>query len=687
MARQTSTDERDSVHGVNPGTELGRYTVESRIEQIPGGERWAARDTTLDRDVTLVVMPAEDDTTLAALDAARRAAGVEAAQLVRILDVGGEGDLAWIAEDALTGSRTYAAAIGEEGLPAEEVRRITGEIATGVEAARARGLHHLALTPEIVELTSDGRVKVRGLATAAALAGIETEGAEADRDDAIGIVALAYAGLTGTWPLEARTTLPAAPRTDGVPSPPSHLAVAVPGDLDTICRETLGDGTGPDSAGDYAAQIAPWSRIPLAGAVRTSPTAAEEPTAADGASSDDTVTLPTTATGAAGAAGAGAVAAGAGVAASADWGSDADADLDADQVTRPIRLDESRHTVEITPGGQGSASTTSRTNDDATGRRAHGARHGDATDAPQGRTAAGAAAAAAAAAAGAAAGAAATGGKVIGDRLGRVARTAGDRSKEAVHDARARREAIRADQRTRTSLGAAPVSAEIEPPAPLLPAEAGAPPSRSQSNLVLMLMAGFVALACLIGGIGTSRIGSGTDLGRILGADGTTSAPTTEPTSGGSGDTSGGGDGGSEPLGIINAVGFDPPPGDGAEHNAEVPRIYDGDPTTAWTTEGYESETFGGVKQGVGITVDLGQAQKINSVTLELPTTAQATVYAGDAATNSGTQIGQTQGRQGEVVLQPSSDVNAQYVTVWFTSLAPADDGRYRAALGEIVVR
>ncbi|WP_415830850.1 hypothetical protein [Janibacter anophelis] len=685
---------------MNPGTELGRYTVESRIEQIPGGERWAARDTTLDRDVTLVVMPAEDDTTLAALDAARRAAGVEAAQLVRILDVGGEGDLAWIAEDALTGSRTYAAAIGEEGLPAEEVRRITGEIATGVEAARARGLHHLALTPEIVELTSDGRVKVRGLATAAALAGIETEGAEADRDDAIGIVALAYAGLTGTWPLEARTTLPAAPRIDGVPSPPSHLAVAVPGDLDTICRETLGDGTGPDSAGDYAAQIAPWSRIPLAGAVRTSPTAPEEPASTDVAS-DDTVTLPTTSTGSAGAAGAtGAAAAGAGAgaaagaagAASAGWGGDVDGDHDADQVTRPIRLDESRHTVEITPGGQGSAGTTSRTSDDdhddATGRRAHGARHGaDDADAPHGRTAAGAAAAAAAAAAGAAAGAAATGGKVIGDRLGRVARTAGDRSKEAIHDAKARREAIRADQRTRTSLGAAPVSADIEPPAPLLPAEAGAPPSRSQSNLVLMLMAGFVALACLIGGIGTSRIGSGTDLGRILGADGTTSAPTTESTSGGSGDTSGGGDGGSEPLGIINAVGFDPPPGDGAEHNAEVPRVYDGDPTTAWTTEGYESETFGGVKQGVGITVDLGQAQKISSVTLELPTTSQATVYAGDAATNSGTQVGQTQGRQGQVVLQPTSDVNAQYVTVWFTSLAPSDDGRYRAALGEIVVR
>lgn len=53
MARQADTDERDSVDGVNPGTELGRYTVDTRIEAIPGGERWTARDTTLERDVTL----------------------------------------------------------------------------------------------------------------------------------------------------------------------------------------------------------------------------------------------------------------------------------------------------------------------------------------------------------------------------------------------------------------------------------------------------------------------------------------------------------------------------------------------------------------------------------------------------------------------------------------------------------
>lgn len=636
MARQTSTDERYSVHGVNSGTELGRYTVDSRIEQIPGGERWTATDTTLDRQVTLLVMTADADTTLAALDAARRASGVEAAQLVRILDVGSEGDLAWIAEDALSDAQTYADAIGTDGLPAEEVRRITGEVATGVEAARARGLHHLTLTPEVVLLTSDGRVKVRGLATAAALAGIETEGAEADHDDARGIVALAYAGLTGNWPLESATSLPAAPRSQGRPTPPSHLAVAVPGDLDTICRETLGEGTGPDSPGDYAAQIAPWSRIPLAGAVRTAPTTSEAPTQ----------TLPVTAA----------------EAEPAASGSVAE-DPEADQVTRSINLnDDDQHTVVITRGQDAPAPPETGNHDEDNDHRTG----------------------AAAAAAVAAAGAVGAGGKVIGDRIGKAARTAGDRSKEAIHDARLRREAIRADQRTRTSLGSAAVSAEIESPAPLLPADAGAPPSRQQSNLVMMVMAGFVVLACLLGGLGVSRIGSGTDVGKILGGDETTSVQTTQSSNGGN---SGDGASDGEPLGIINAAGFDPPPGDGVEHNAEVQRVYDGDPSTIWTTEGYNSETFGGVKQGVGITVDLGQKQKVSSVTLDLPTNAQATVYGGDQATNSGAEIGKTEGRTGSVVLTPSSEVNAQYVTVWFTSLAPDDDGRYRASVGEISIR
>lgn len=678
MARQAHTDERGSVHGVNPGTELGRYTVETRIEEIPGGERWAARDTTLDRDVTLVVMPSDADSTAAALDAARRAAGVEAAQLVRILDVGSEDAFSFIAEDAVGDATTYTEAIGTDGLPAEEVRRITGEVATGIEAARARGLHHLALTPDLVLLTGDGRVKVQGLATAAALAGIETEGEEADRDDATGVVALAYAGLTGTWPLERPSGLPSATRDGSGPPPPSRVAVGVPGDLDTICRETLGEGTGPDSPGDYAAQIAPWSRIPLAGALRTAPTAAEEPTQAvptGSTSTPDATDAGGTGSGAALAGGA--LAGGAAAAGAADDETTAIPRHGDDEVTREINLPQREGvTATITRGDESPAGRSRAARDDEHTQRLSRAGSRDESDHGHGRRTAAAAAAAAAA------GAVGTGGKVLGDRLGKAAKTAGGRSREAIHDARARREAIRADQRTRSSLGSAPTTAEVEAPAPLLPAEAGAPPSRRQANLVLVVMAGFVALACLFGGIGASRIGSGSDLGRILGGDETTAVATSEDT-GGSGSSSGGG----EPLAIANAAGYDPAPGDGVEHNAEAPRVYDGNPDTTWTTEGYGSEAFGGVKQGVGITVDLGQSQSISSVTLQLPTSAQATVFAGEQPANSGTEVGRTQGRTGEVELQPSSAVNGRYVTVWFTSLTPSDDGRYRAALGEITVR
>lgn len=670
------------MHGVNPGTELGRYTLATRIEEIPGGERWTARDATLDRDVTLLVMPHDATSTAAGLDAARRAAGVEAAQLVRILDVGTEGALSYIAEDGLGGARTYAEVIGTDALPSEEVRRITGEVATGIEAARARGLHHLAISPDLVLITSDGRVKVRGLATAAALSGNETEGEEADREDATGVVALAYAGLTGTWPLTGSTSLPPAPRDGSGPPPPSRVAVGVPGDLDTICRETLSEGTGPDSPGDYAAQIAPWSRIPLAGAVRAV-TPAEQgatdlPDQGARVANDDqpTTVIP----------GLGAAAAAAGTTTGTD---ESDVEDTAPRSSLPTIPDDATREIDLRaddrptgvipaigdgprrrPGQGGSTSKTARP------RSAQGHRGPD-DGAAEGHAHKGAAAVAAAAAAGAVG----TGGKVIGDRLGKAAKTAGDRSKEAIHEARARREAIKADSQTRSSLGSAPVMAELEAPAPLLPAAAGAPPSRRQSNVVLMIMGGFVALACLLGSIGTSQMGSGTDLGKILGGDETTAVATSESKGSSSGA------GGTEPFAILNAAGFDPPPGDGVEHNAEVPRVYDGDSTTAWTTEGYNDQSFGGVKQGVGVVVDLGQQQDISSVTLQLPTNAQATVFGGDQATNSGSEIGKTEGRTGEVVLTPSSAVKAQYVTVWFTSLAPGQDGRYRAALGEITVR
>lgn len=256
------------MQGVGPGSVLaGRYAVTLRMSEGVHHERWRATDQTLERDVVLVCFPTSSSVAPAALDAARRAAGLEDPRLVRVLDVGGDHDVSFVVEEPLTGSAALAYLLHAGGLPAEEVRRLVGEAASALEKARVRGLHHLALTPASLLRMPDGSVKVRGLATDAALA--DTDSAtdtRASRLDAIGLVRLMYAGLTARWPGDLPDGagpvpypgLDPAPTMVGGVAAPSEVAVGVPADLDLICRLTLSDNAGPLSPGDLANQIAPW---------------------------------------------------------------------------------------------------------------------------------------------------------------------------------------------------------------------------------------------------------------------------------------------------------------------------------------------------------------------------------------------------------------------------------------------
>ncbi len=260
------------MQGVGPGTVLGgRYAVTFRTSEGVHHERWRASDHTLEREVVLVCFAADSSVAAAALDAARRAAGLEDPRLVRVLDVGSDQGVGFIVEEPLTGAQPMSHLLQSGGLPAREVRRLVGETASALERARHRGLHHLALTPSAVLRMPGGEVKIRGLATEAAL--LDTDPStdeEAARDDATGLVRLTYAGLTGRWPASpdaaaptaAMVGLEAAPTIVGGFAAPSEITVGVPNDLDQICRMTLNDGRGPTSPGDLASQIAPWPSAP-----------------------------------------------------------------------------------------------------------------------------------------------------------------------------------------------------------------------------------------------------------------------------------------------------------------------------------------------------------------------------------------------------------------------------------------
>lgn len=254
------------MQGVGPGTILGgRYALHRRLTRGGDLERWSAHDTTLEREVALIVLDADHPNSAGILDAARRAAGVEDTRLIRILDVGTQAGNSFIVEESLGDAESLTTILLQGALPSEEARRIAGEAASGLETARQRGLHHLRLTPQSILRTSDGAIKVSGVAVDAAISGTEEpDPGAASRQDAIAVVAVAYAALTSRWPLPEQVPgMEPAPRVVGGVAAPSEIAAGVPGDLDALCRMTLNEDTGPLTPGDFASQIAPWSTAPV----------------------------------------------------------------------------------------------------------------------------------------------------------------------------------------------------------------------------------------------------------------------------------------------------------------------------------------------------------------------------------------------------------------------------------------
>lgn len=251
---------------VGRGTVLaGRYRVVDPLpSDLEGVSVWRATDQILDRPVRVRVL--ESGAVAPALDAARRAALVTDARLVRVLDVGMHEGAGYVVSEQITGA-SLAQLVDRGALTPDQARAVVGEAAAALEVARRRGVHHLALRPSVVHVSADGRVLVSGLAIDAALLGTEQGDARAtSRTDTVDLVRLLYTGLTGRWP-GARddvraVTVPAAPVLDGAPVPPGEIVPGVPNDLDTLCAVTLGpNADGPYSPGDLVHELEPWGEI------------------------------------------------------------------------------------------------------------------------------------------------------------------------------------------------------------------------------------------------------------------------------------------------------------------------------------------------------------------------------------------------------------------------------------------
>ena len=718
------------MQGVGPGSLLGgRYLVQRRVAQHSRYERWVAADQTLDREVVLLCFDADGPVASPALDAARRAAGVDEPRLVRVLDVGRDDATAFVVEESLNGARSVTAVLTDGGLPAEEARRIVGEAASALERARARGLHHGVLTPRSVFRLADGSVKVRGLATEAAL--VEADDVppdQATRGDTISLVALAYALLTSRWPLPGPDSgLEAAPRVVGGVAAPSEIAAGVPPDLDFVARHTLSENGGPQTPGELVEQIGPWSPTPVGAGLdvqqgRRPPGSRTEPLDRDrstggvvrpapartgrGVAAARAAGAKAIAASAAGASGAAVVAAGTAAGTGSAGGGHS---------VLGMNLDTRGADVPPAPGDGGEDGSGPDAYDDLLGDdpASYGPyeegddEYDDGTERPGsggGAAVAGAGAAGAAAGAavakgfGTAVGAAGSLASKAGGRVGGLARDAADRAAERSASRAERRQTERWEdplfaEQVRLSDTLEPTDEQLEPALPLLPGVAQEPLNKDQSRLALVVIAAFVLIAAIIGIWGLPKLwlsGGTTATPAVVTATVTASPspsvapPASSPTAPATTAPAAG------PIPIVAASQISEDGGVQAVKNGTA--AFDGSGDTLWrSTKWYSNAQYGGYKGRVtGLLLDLGQPTDVHQVDFTTRGAADVTVYVANQAKVAGaTQIGSVTQKDGESTVSAANGapVKGRYVILWFTTLGPDGEGHFRAQVAEATVR
>ncbi|HEX2835209.1 MAG TPA: protein kinase [Thermoanaerobaculia bacterium] len=145
------------------GTRLGPYEIVTPIGSGGMGDVYRARDTRLDRDVAVKVLPeriARDAEARMRFEReAKAVAALTHPNILAIHDYGSEDGRTFSVTELLEG-HTLRQRILEGPLPWRKAVEIGAAIADGLAAAHAKGIVHRDLKPENIFLTGDGRVKI-----------------------------------------------------------------------------------------------------------------------------------------------------------------------------------------------------------------------------------------------------------------------------------------------------------------------------------------------------------------------------------------------------------------------------------------------------------------------------------------------------------------------------------------------
>ena len=129
---------------------------------------------------------------------------------------------------------------------------------------------------------------------------------------------------------------------------------------------------------------------------------------------------------------------------------------------------------------------------------------------------------------------------------------------------------------------------------------------------------------------------------------------------------------------------FDPPPGDGQEHDELLPNLEDNDPATVWYTSSYNDLDLA-PKSGVGVLFDLGRPRPVGSFLFETPAADTGFLFqvkVGDDPMALVSQPGKTYTAATKMDEALPHPVTGRYVLLWITRVKPGIEGGNRAAVG-----
>ena len=148
---------------ISPGADLGPYRVGERIGAGGMGEVYKARDSRLEREVALKILPAHmmSDVERRArfVREARAASRLNHPNTVTVYDIGEQNGRVFIAMEYIDG-KGLDVLIPATGLPVTDVLKYAIPIAAALAKAHASGIVHRDLKPGNVMITKDASVKV-----------------------------------------------------------------------------------------------------------------------------------------------------------------------------------------------------------------------------------------------------------------------------------------------------------------------------------------------------------------------------------------------------------------------------------------------------------------------------------------------------------------------------------------------